>query len=76
VRMVHTVSPGCHFNGPNVLGAAAHYDCAGAFPLYLGMNVLAQLHLYFANREKKLYFTNANVMDASAEPATAAPAER
>ena len=75
VRMIQTTSPDCHFIAPNLFGAAAHFDCPGAFPLRLGMNVLSQLHLYFANGEKKLYFTRANVNapDASAEPAASAP---
>jgi hypothetical protein len=74
VRMSQTLSPGCHFLPPNPFGAPARYDCMGAFPLHLGMNVLSQLHLYFANGEKKLYFTRANVNapDASAEPAASA----
>jgi predicted aspartyl protease len=66
VKMVKTVSPGCHFRVPNIFGAPANYDCAGAFPLHIGMNVLTKLHLYYANGEKKLYFTDADVNAASA----------
>ena len=78
VRMVQTISPGCHFTGPNMFGGAAMYDCAGAFPLHIGMNVLTKLHLYFANDEKKLYFTDAdvNAVGAATEPAASAPMER
>jgi hypothetical protein len=69
VRMVQTISPGCHFSRPDIFGGA-RYDCAGAFPLHIGMNVLTKLHLYFANGEKKLYFTDAdvNVAGAGTEP--------
>jgi hypothetical protein len=74
VRMVRTVPPDCHFTGPTLLGAAARYDCAGAFPLHLGINVLSQLHLYFANGENKLYFTYANAGKELPEPATPVPA--
>ncbi len=60
VRIVRTISPGCHLLEPNFLGSAAKYDCGGAFPLHLGVNVLSRLHLYFANGERKLYFTDAD----------------
>ncbi len=74
VRMVQTISPGCHFTGPNMFGKPASYDCAGAYPLHIGMNVLTRLHLYFANGEKKLYFTDAalNAPGAGSETATSA----
>ena len=40
-------------------GGAGGYEVerSSAFPLYLGINVLRQLHLYLATREHKLYFT-------------------
>jgi hypothetical protein len=78
VRMVQSISPGCHFSRPNIFGTAASYDCAGAFPLHIGMNVLTKLHLYFANGEKKLYFTDAdvNAVGAGTVPAASAPIER
>lgn len=78
VRMVQTISPDCHFSGPNILAKAAIYDCGGAFPLHIGMNVLTKLHLYFANGEKKLYYTNADVNDVgvATEPAASAAIER
>jgi hypothetical protein len=78
VRMVQTISPGCHFSGPNIFGTAASYDCPGAFPLHIGMNVLTKLHLYFANGEKKLYFTDADVNAAGTGtvPVASAPIER
>jgi hypothetical protein len=78
VRMVVTISPGCHLRGPNMFGSAASYDCAGAFPLHIGMNVLTKLHLHFANGEKKLYFTDAdvNALGAGPGPAASAPVER
>jgi predicted aspartyl protease len=79
VRIVQTISPGCHLSAPNFVSAVARYDCPGAFPLHLGMNVLSRLHLYFANAEKNLYFTDANAganaLDTSSGPASA-PTER
>jgi len=75
VKMVHTVAPGCHFIEAGIFGKPASYDCAGAYPFHLGMNVLTTLHLYFANGEKKLYFTGAKatVENAGAEPVAAVP---
>lgn len=77
VRMVRTISPGCHFTEPGRLTAAVKYDCAGAFPLHLGMNVLSKLHLYFANGEKKLYFTDANAgaTNVETDPPASDPGE-
>lgn len=77
VRIVKTVSPTCHLSEANPMDTAAHYDCGGAFPLQLGMNVLSQLHLYFATRERNVYFTDANLkaLGASTEPASLAPTE-
>lgn len=33
--------------------------CYGVYPLKLGMNVLQKLHIYFATKEKMMYFTAA-----------------
>jgi hypothetical protein len=42
-------------------GGAGGYEVerSSAFPLYLGLNVLRQLHFYLATREHRLYFTPA-----------------
>lgn len=77
VKIINTVSKDCRLRTPNAEGGAANYDCLGAFPLRLGINVLSKLHMYYASAEKKLYFTDANVNDGngSAVPASTAPIE-
>lgn len=55
-------------------GAAGFdYHCMGAYPLGLGMNVLAKLRLYLASKQGKLYFTPWNAHKDTA-PAGLAPA--
>ena len=45
----------------SVRGGAIGFDlCRGVYPLQLGNDVLSQLHLYLASKEKMLYFTAAN----------------
>jgi len=42
-------------------GGVAHYDgCHEEAPLTLGLDVLRRLHLYFATRERVLYFSDAD----------------
>jgi hypothetical protein len=43
-------------------GKAATYgdDCDGVYPLTLGRNVLRQLRIYFATKEKVMYFSSAD----------------
>ena len=72
VSMIRTITPGCHFSGPTLVGTPAQYDCGGAFPLHIGMNVLSRLHLYFATQEKKVYFTERDAGRPRVE-STAAP---
>lgn len=38
-------------------GALGYDGCYGRYPLVLGRNVLQKLHLYFATKEKVIYFT-------------------
>jgi predicted aspartyl protease len=59
----------------------AYFDhCLNVYPLLLGMNVLSQLHIYIATKEKKLYFTAAGAMQSppaattNVDPPEAAPA--
>ena len=61
VKIVNTVAKDCRLSVPRGADGIASYNCLGAFPLRLGVNVLSKLHLYFANGEKKLYFTVADV---------------
>jgi hypothetical protein len=42
-------------------GALGYDRCYGRFPLVLGRSALQNLHLYFATREKIIYFTVADV---------------
>jgi hypothetical protein len=51
-------------------GGIGYQGCVGVVPLVLGTDVLAQLHLYIASKEQKIYFTRA----ASAAPGASAPA--
>jgi len=70
VTIVNSVSKSCQLNLPRSESGIASYDCLGAFPLHLGVNVLSTLHLFYANGEKKLYFTNAGakVLNAGTQP--------
>lgn len=74
VNIVNSVSKSCRLNVPKSEHGIATYDCLGAFPLRLGVNVLSDLHLYYANAEKKLYFTDAGAKTANAgtEPTNSA----
>lgn len=45
-------------------GALAYTGCLNVFPLHLGMNVLKNLHIYLATKEKVLYFTAAQPVAA------------
>ena len=73
--MVHTASPLCHFTEPNVWGALARYECAGAYPLHIDMNKLERLHLYFAFGEKKQFcFTDASTATTTSDAAPVATA--
>jgi hypothetical protein len=74
VNIVNRVSKSCRLSVPKSENGVATYDCLGAFPLRLGVNVLSDLHLYYANAEKKLYFTEAGAKTANAgiEPDSAA----
>lgn len=40
----------------------AHYDesCMGSYPMHLGRNVLQEMRMYFATKEKMLYFSAAD----------------
>jgi hypothetical protein len=67
VNIVNSVSKSCRLSVPKSENKAATYDCLGAFPLRLGVNVLSNLHLYYANAEKKLYFTEASTKTANAD---------
>ncbi|MGC3982294.1 MAG: hypothetical protein QM808_13655 [Steroidobacteraceae bacterium] len=51
----------CRFNeaADKESKAAGYSSCSGIYPLSLGMNVLQKMHLYFAMREKVMYFTAA-----------------
>jgi hypothetical protein len=42
-------------------GALGYDGCYGRYPLVLGRNALQKLHLYFATKEKVIYFTVADV---------------
>jgi hypothetical protein len=77
VNVVNSVSKSCRLSVPKSESGVATYDCLGAFPLRLGVNVLSTLHLYFANGEKKLYFTDAvaKMASAGAEPSNHAASE-
>jgi len=66
VNIVNSVSKSCRLSVPKSEKGIATYDCLGAFPLRLGVNVLSDLHLYYANAEKKLYFTEAGAKTANA----------
>jgi Aspartyl protease len=66
VNIVNSVWKDCRLSVPKSESGVASYDCLGAFPLRLGLNVLSKLHLYYANGEKKLYFTDARVNAANA----------
>jgi hypothetical protein len=48
----------CALVAPRNNKNAAYFEgCKNNYPLQLGMNVLSKLHIYLANKEKKLYFT-------------------
>lgn len=51
---------GCKLIGTRK-GKAANYgdDCDGVYPLRIGRNVLQQLRIYFATKEKVMYFSGA-----------------
>jgi hypothetical protein len=74
VNIVNSVSKSCRLSVPKSENGVATYDCLGAFPLRLGVDVLSDLHLYYANGEKKLYFTDAGAKTANAgtEPTNSA----
>ena len=38
----------------------AHYRCLGRYPMRLGGEILSGLRMYFATKEKKLYFTSSD----------------
>jgi hypothetical protein len=78
VNVVNNVSKDCRLDAPKSESGIVRYECLNAFPLHLGINVLSKLHLYYANGEKKLYFTDAGVStgNASAEPGGSAGTER
>jgi Aspartyl protease len=49
------------FTGAGTNGMATYGNsCAGAYPMHIGRRVLEQLRLYFATKEKMLYFTAAD----------------
>ena len=50
---------GCQLELPARRTSGAGYECMGAHPMKLGRNVLQKLRLYFATKEKRLYFTSA-----------------
>jgi hypothetical protein len=53
---------GCELSSAGRPDGALGYDrCYGRFPLVLGRSALRNLHLYFATREKVIYFTVADV---------------
>lgn len=53
---------GCELSSAGRPDGALGYDrCYGRFPLVLGRSALKNLHLYFATREKVIYFTVADV---------------
>ena len=68
----------CQLSRGRKSGAASYSDsCLNVYPMALGRNVLEQLRLYFATKEKVLYFTGANETSstAGAVPAAAPGAE-
>jgi len=53
--------------------AAMYTNCRGGEPpLLLGMNVVQQLHLYFATKEQMLYFTAADATTSPTSPTSSA----
>jgi hypothetical protein len=68
IRLVDGPTLHCHLTGR--LGAAGYEDCYGIHPLNLGLDVLKQLHIYIATKEKVLYFTSATPAGESAAAST------
>ena len=61
IQLIET-PPGCELSAAGRPDGALGYDrCYGVFPLVLGRSALQNLHLYFANREKAIYSTVADV---------------
>ena len=54
-------SNNCHLS--TRFGAASYEGCITNPPLALGLNVLKQLHVYIASKEKVLYLTLADISD-------------
>ncbi len=50
----------CKGGAPRVIRNGHVFECRGPVDLYLGLNVLQQLHLYFAADERTLYVTAAD----------------
>jgi hypothetical protein len=50
-------------------GAAGYDHCMFVYPMALGRNVLQELRLYFATKEKMLYFTRADATSMKNAPA-------
>jgi len=59
VRLAKRPSGVCPLLMPAPESGAVGYDC-NSYPMALGRNVLSKLRLYFALRERKLYFTLAD----------------
>jgi len=63
-QTIQLISPpeGCTLGmSGNSEGALGYSGCYGRYPLVLGREVLRKLHLYFASRERLIYFTPAEV---------------
>lgn len=62
VRLGKSSNSGCYLNTGSESKAADYTNCLGLHPLVIGRNILSRLRLYFAPKEKKVYYT---VADAS-----------
>jgi hypothetical protein len=61
VRLADAAAPPCTVRERGHDGRAAGYEgCADVYPVTLGRDVLSQLRLFFAIKEKTLYFTPSN----------------
>lgn len=57
VRLIDPPTNSCRLSRKN--GAIGYSDCLYRYPLKLGSDVLAKLHIYIATKENLLYFTDA-----------------
>ncbi len=78
VRLSNTHGTGSDCFATKIHGvsrAAGFNRCYNVFPLNLGQNVMQKLHLYFAMKEKMLYFTAADATWNSPTNLDSKPAE-